>query len=49
MIFFVNNIIKHNPGEQSLKVPHAFFLDSECILKKLQSFQNNPEKSFTEK
>ena len=27
---------------------NAFFLDLECILKKWQSIQNNPEKSYTE-
>ena len=46
---WVNEFIKHNPGEKSLKIPHAFFLDLESILKKLQFIQNNPEKSFTEK
>ena len=49
MPYWANNIIKHNPGEKSLKVPLAFFLDSKCILKKLQSIQNNPETSDTEK
>ena len=44
-----NKILKHNPGEKSLKAPFSFFLDLECILKKLQSIQNNPEKSYTEK
>ena len=46
---WVNKTIKYNPGEKSLKVPLSFVLDSECILKKLQSIQNNPEKSYTEK
>ena len=46
---WANKIIKHKPGEKSVRVPLAFFLDSECILKKLQSIQNNPEKSYTEK
>ena len=46
---WVNKFIKHNPGEKSLKVLHAIFLDLECILKKLKSIQNNPEKSYTEK
>ena len=45
----VNKFIKHNPGEKSLKPPLSFFLDLECILKKLQSIQNKPEKSYTEK
>ena len=46
---WANKTIKYNPGEKSLKVPFSFFLDLECILKKLQSNQNNPEKSYTEK
>ena len=46
---WTNKTIKHNPGEKSLKAPFSFFLDLECIFKKLQSSQNNPEKSDTEK
>ena len=46
---WANQILQHNPGEKSLKTPFSFFLDLECILKKLQSSQNNPEKSYTEK
>ena len=43
------DISKHNPGEKSLKAPYTLYLDFECILKKVQSCQNNPEKSYTEK
>ena len=46
---WVNKTIKHNPGEKSLKAPFAIYLDLECLLKKVQSSQNNPEKSYTEK
>ena len=42
-------ILKYNPGEKSLKAPFAIYLDLECLLKKEQSCQNNPEKSYTEK
>ena len=45
----VNKIIKHNPGEKSLKALFSIYLDLECILKKVQSTQNNPEKSYAEK
>ena len=45
----VNKMLEHNPGEKSLKAPFAIYLDLECILKKLQSSQSNPEKSYTEK
>ena len=46
---WANKTIKYNPGEKPLKASFSFFLDLECILKKLQSNQNNPEKSYTEK
>ena len=46
---WVNKTIKYNAGEKSLKAPHVFFLDLECFFKKVQSSQNNPEKSYTEK
>ena len=45
----VNKIIKHNQGKKLLNAPFAVYLDLECILKKVQSSQNNPEKSYTEK
>ena len=45
----VNKTIKYNPGEKSLKVSFSIYLDLECILKKVQSCQNNPEKSYAEK
>ena len=34
---------------EPLKKPFAIYLDLECILKKLQSIQNNPETSYAEK
>ena len=46
---WVNKTIKHNPGEKSLKAPFAIYLHLECLLKKVQSRQNSPEKSYTEK
>ena len=46
---WVEKILKYNPGEKSLKAPFTIYLDLECTLKKLQSIQNNPEKSYTEK
>ena len=41
--------LKYNPAEKSLKAPFAIYVDLECILKKVQASQNNPEKSYTEK
>ena len=40
----VEKILKYNPGEKSSKVPFAIYLHLECLLKKEQSCQNNPEK-----
>ena len=42
-------ILKYNHREKSLKAPFIFTFDIEYLLKKLQSCQNNPEKSYTEK
>ena len=46
---WVDKILKYNPEEKSLKAPFAIYLDLKCLLKKLQSSQNNSEKSYTEK
>ena len=51
---WVKKILKHNPGEKSLKKPFTIYLDSECLLKKEQSHNNNNnnnniEESYTEK
>ena len=43
---WANKTIKYNPGEKSLKAPFSFFLDLECILKKLQSIQSYTEKKL---
>ena len=37
-------ILKYNPGEKSLKTPFAIYLGLECLLKKEQPCQSNPEK-----
>ena len=42
-------ILKYNHGEKSLKAPFIIIFYLECSLPKEQSFQNNPEKSYTEK
>ena len=46
---WVNKMLEHNPGERSLKAPFAIYLDLECIFKKLQSSQNNPENYIQKK
>ena len=42
-------ILKYNPGENSLKVSFMVYADLECLIKKIDSCQNNSEKSSTEK
>ena len=45
----INNTIKYNHGEKSLKVPFTIYADLECLLIKQQSCRNNPNDSYTEK
>ena len=42
-------ILKYNPGEKSLKAPFLYIFDLECLLKKVESCQNNPKKSYKQK
>ena len=42
-------ILKYKTGEKSLKVPFVIYADLECLLEKIDSCQNDPEKPFTEK
>ena len=44
-----NKILKYNRGEKSMKAPAIIYADLECLLEKMYSCQNNPEKSYTEK
>ena len=44
-----NKILKYVSGEKSLKVPFGIYADLECLLKKITTSQNNPDKSYTEK
>ena len=37
------------PGKNLLKVPFIICADIECLLQKISTCQNNPEKSYTEK
>ena len=44
-----NNIIKYNQGEKSLELPFIIYADLECLLEKIDTCYNNPEKSSTTK
>ena len=44
-----NKILKYNDGETSLKSLAIIYADLECLLEKMHSCQNIPEKSYTEK
>ena len=44
-----NKILKYVSGEKSLKVSFVVYADLECLLKKINTCQNNPDKSYTEK
>ena len=42
-----NSIIKYNQGEKSIKLPFVVYADLECLLEKMSTCQNNPNKSST--
>ena len=42
-------ILKYNPGEKSLKVLFMIYADLECLIRKIDTCQNDPKKSSTEK
>ena len=44
-----NNIIKYNHGEKSMKLPLVIYANLECLLEKMSTCQNNPNKSCTTK
>ena len=44
-----NNTIKYNSGEKSIKIPFTIYADLECLLEKMSTCQNNPNKSSTTK
>ena len=44
-----NKILKDNQGEKSMKVPFIIYADLECLLEKINTGHNNPEKSSTTK
>ena len=44
-----NNSIKYNHGEKSIKMPFTIYADLECLLEKMSTCQNNPNKSSTTK
>ena len=44
-----NKILKYNEGEKSIKSPFIIYADLECLLEKMNTCNNNPEKSSTTK
>ena len=44
-----NNTIKYNHGEKSIKIPFTIYADLECLLEKMSTCQNGPNKSSTTK
>ena len=44
-----NNTIKYNHGEKSMKLPFVIYADLKCLLEKMSTCQNNPNKSSTTK
>ena len=44
-----NKILKYIPGEKLLRAPFIIYADLECLLRKINTCSNNPDKSFTKK
>ena len=44
-----NKILKYIPGRKSLKAPFIIYANLKCLIEKIKTCQNNPEKSYTEK
>ena len=44
-----NNTIKYNHEEKSIKIPFTIYADLECLLEKMSTCQNDPNKSSTTK
>ena len=44
-----NKTLKYNHGERSIRAPFAIYADLECLLEKMSTFHNDPEKSSTTK
>ena len=44
-----NNTIKYNHGEKSMKLLFVIYADLECLLEKMSTCQNDPNKSSTTK
>ena len=44
-----NKILKYNQEEKSMKVPFIIYDDLECLLEKMNTCHNNPEKSSATK
>ena len=38
-----NKVLKYIPGKKSLEHPFIIYADLECILRILDTYQNNPE------
>ena len=42
-----NNVLESKPGKKSLKHAFVIYADLECLLKKMNACNNNPNKSYT--
>ena len=44
-----DKILKYSPGSKSLRIPVAYYCDTEALIEKIDACDNNPEQSFTTK
>ena len=40
-----NKILKYNEGEKYMRIPFIIYAELECFLEKINTCDNNPEKS----
>ena len=44
-----NKVLKYKHEEKSMRASLVIYADLECLIEKMHSCLNNPEKSYTEK
>ena len=44
-----NKVLKYNHGVKSMEVPFIIYADLECLLEKMNTCHNNPQKSSATK
>ena len=43
----INNVLKYNHGEKSMKLPFVIYTDSESLLEQIDTCHSNPKRLST--